>query len=96
MAVLARRELFLLRQLIKVQPVIRFTHCQLSSSVTVIGRTPLTRAYLLTNLLHMIDNYHLSLASATSVTFLSIALTASNFDSYLTAPVKCLTARLIL
>ncbi len=28
MAVLARRELFF-RQLIKVQPVVRFTHCQL-------------------------------------------------------------------
>lgn len=42
----------------------------------------------------MIDNYHLSLASATSVTFLSIALTASKFDSYLPpGPVKCLTAR---
>lgn len=91
MAVLARRELFF-RQLIKVQPVVRFTHCQLSSSVTVIGRTPCRWQELicLTNLLHMIDNYHLSLASATSVTFLSIALTASNFW-FIPAPGPCQT-----
>ncbi len=39
MAVLARRELFL-PPVDQVQPVVRFTHCQLSSSVTVIAERP--------------------------------------------------------